>query len=304
MPSQPSLGAAQEMTESEQGERRTMTDFTRTHPAFTRRTLERPGCTIHYWTAGEPDARPVLALHGATADHRMFNAQVEPLLKAGYRLAAWDARGHGDSQPLLGRPTITDFVDDALALLNAEGMERAVLIGQSMGSYVAQHLVRLHPQRAAALVVVGGTPIALGVSRADLLALRATLPMFRVWPWKSLQRLTARSTARVPAVQEYMADSISRMDKDTFLTVWASIGTAISTNGFGWWPDNLPVLWTLGDHDRTGNIAKDAPRLAALGRPEVTVVEIPNAGHNANQDNPDFFNSTMMPFLASLPDPS
>ena len=64
------------------------------------------------------------------------------------------------------------------------------------------------------------------------------------------------------------------------------------------------MLWTLGDHDRTGNIAKDAPRLAALGRPEVTVVEIPNAGHNANQDNPDFFNSTMMPFLASLPDPS
>ena len=50
--------------------------------------------------------------------------------------------------------------------------------------------------------------------------------------------------------------------------------------------------------------AEQVDRLAALGRPEVTVVEIPNAGHNANQDNPDFFNSTMMPFLASLPDPS
>lgn len=279
-----------------------MTDFLKTHPALTPHTIDRPGCTLHYWTAGDKAATLVLCLHGATADHRMFNAQVQPLLEAGYRVAVWDACGHGYSQPMRGRPTMADYVADAIAVMDAECTEQVVLLGQSMGAYVAQHIVRSHPQRAAALVVVGSTPIALGLSRADLMSLRATLPLFRLWPWKPLQRLTARSAAVVPAVQEYMADSISRMDKATFLKVWAAVGSAVSSTGFDWWPGDLPVLWTLGDHDRTGNIAKDAPRLAALGRREVTLVTIPDAGHNANQDNPVSFNSTLLSFLAHLPD--
>ena len=61
--------------------------------------VKRKGCPIHFWLAGEADKPLVIFTHGASADHRMFDAQVSMLAKD-YRVMTWDVRGHGESQPM------------------------------------------------------------------------------------------------------------------------------------------------------------------------------------------------------------
>ena len=123
--------------------------------------LEHRGCPIHYWTGGREDRPLIVFLHGALMDHRMFNAQVAHFA-ADYRILVWDARGHGQSQPIgLSSLSIDDYVDDMLAILDRQHAETVFLVGQSMGAYIAQHLVRREPQHFKALVIIGSTPIDL-----------------------------------------------------------------------------------------------------------------------------------------------
>ncbi len=58
----------------------------------------------------------------------------------------------------------------------------------------------------------------------------------------------------------------------------------------------MPFLLTHGGHDGTGSIRKQAPTWAAY-EPDVKYVVIPDAGHNANQDNPEFFNRALREFM-------
>jgi pimeloyl-ACP methyl ester carboxylesterase len=88
--------------------------------------------------------------------------------RSGRRVIAYDARGHGASGPAEGpeRYTYDELVDDAVAVLDAAGAERAALVGQSMGAATAVGLALAHPERVSALVII--TPAHLGAPSADL----------------------------------------------------------------------------------------------------------------------------------------
>ena len=110
----------------------------------------------------------VLLLHGLTATRRYVVHGSRAIERAGHRVIAFDARGHGGSSPAGGPPDYTydELVADALAVLDAEGVDRAALVGQSMGSATAVALALRHPERVSALVVV--TPAHLGRPSRDL----------------------------------------------------------------------------------------------------------------------------------------
>jgi pimeloyl-ACP methyl ester carboxylesterase len=118
------------------------------------------------------DGPPVVLLHGLTATHRYVVMGSRALERSGHRVIAYDARGHGASAPQesYGYPELTA---DLLALLDAEGLDRAVLAGASMGAHTALRLALEAPERVAGLVVV--TPAAHpdappGLPRWDRLA--------------------------------------------------------------------------------------------------------------------------------------
>jgi pimeloyl-ACP methyl ester carboxylesterase len=110
----------------------------------------------------------VLLLHGLTATRRYVVHGSRAIERAGHRVIAFDARGHGRSSPAGGPPDYTydELMADALAVLDAEGVDRAALVGQSMGSATAVALALRHPERVSALVVV--TPAHLGRPSRDL----------------------------------------------------------------------------------------------------------------------------------------
>jgi len=269
--------------------------YAETPQGLTLHVVERQGCPLHVWTGGPPGRPLVTLLHGATMDHRMFNAQVTALLPE-YRVLVWDARGHGRSRPAGAPFSLELCADDLLAALDYLGEDRAVLGGQSLGAMIAQHAYFRQPQRVLALVVIDSVSIAMPYTKLEVWALRASLPLFDLWPYNHFVRTVVNNTALRPEARAYADGAIRSLSREEFLAIWKGVSVAVDDKGMPGHFIEVPMLLTHGDRDRTGSVRKQAPTWAAR-EPDVTYVVIPDAAHNANQDNPPFFNRVLLDFL-------
>ena len=105
---------------------------------------------------------PVVLLHGLSATRRNVVQGSRALVKRGYRLISYDARGHGASSPA-PRYEYSDLVADLEAVLEELEIETAALVGSSMGAATAMAFTLEHPERVPALVQI--TPAYTGYAR-------------------------------------------------------------------------------------------------------------------------------------------
>jgi pimeloyl-ACP methyl ester carboxylesterase len=134
--------------------------------------IDGGGVTLSAEEAG--DGIPIVLLHGLTATRRYVVMGSRSLERAGHRVIRYDARGHGRSSPA-PEPSSYGYEDlaaDLERLLDALGVERAVLAGSSMGAHTILTLALRAPGRVAGLVVI--TPAYMGelqgLERWDALA--------------------------------------------------------------------------------------------------------------------------------------
>jgi pimeloyl-ACP methyl ester carboxylesterase len=118
------------------------------------RSIDLPsGTRLSYVEQGHPSGVPVVLLHGYTDSWRSFE-RVLPYLPNSMRVFAISQRGHGDA----GRPAdgyrAEDFAKDVAAFLAARRIERAIVVGHSMGATIAQRFAIDFPNRTQALVLV------------------------------------------------------------------------------------------------------------------------------------------------------
>ncbi|HUB75408.1 MAG TPA: alpha/beta hydrolase [Solirubrobacteraceae bacterium] len=105
---------------------------------------------------GAPGAPAIVLLHGLTATRRYVVMGSRLLQRSGYRVIAYDARGHGQSAPA-PRPDAYGYeqlADDLAAVLDTLGIARAALAGASMGAHTILRFALRHPERVAALGIV------------------------------------------------------------------------------------------------------------------------------------------------------
>jgi len=259
--------------------------------------VDRKGCSIHYWLAGELDKPLIVFTHGASLDHHMFDAQVDILLQE-YRVLTWDVRGHGESQPIGTGFSIVGEVEDLLSFLDVLGYKEAIFVGQSMGGYITQELVFRYPERVRALVMIGSSCITLKHSTWESALTKLSPAIFHLCPHRILIHQIVQASAVKSEVQAYVYNVTSRVSKEDFLLIWTELVHCLHYEAQ--YKITCPLLLTHGEHDSTGNILKIAPKWAARD-PLCQYIVIPNAGHCANQDNPEFFNSVLTHFLNSLP---
>ena len=116
--------------------------------------------TLEGEQAGE--GPPVVLLHGLSATRRNVVQGSRALIKRGYQLISYDARGHGSSSPA-PRYEYSALVADLSAVLDQLEIERAALVGSSMGAATAMAFTLEHPERVPALVQI--TPAYTGYAR-------------------------------------------------------------------------------------------------------------------------------------------
>ncbi|HSF16279.1 MAG TPA: alpha/beta hydrolase [Vicinamibacteria bacterium] len=124
------------------------------------------GIEMKYVEAGSRNGEVVILLHGVTDTSRSFYPTIESLVDRGTALHVYalDQRGHGESS----MPTeaecasapercfeMKDFAADVIAFMDALGIERASIVGHSMGSGVAQEIALIRPERVEGLVLIG-----------------------------------------------------------------------------------------------------------------------------------------------------
>lgn len=111
------------------------------------------GAQIYYDVHGTGTS--IVFTHAGIADHRMWDRQVAAFADR-YQVIRWDMRGYGQTAPTNG---LYSHREDLITLLDALNVERAVLVGCSMGGGVCLDIALMQPQRVAALVMVASRPV-------------------------------------------------------------------------------------------------------------------------------------------------
>ena len=116
-------------------------------------SVESAGVTLAGEEAGE--GTPVVLLHGLTATRRYVVMGSRALERSGHRVVTYDARGHGASTGAEDPDAYDydDLVEDLRAVMDDREIDRAVLVGASMGAHTAVRMALDHPERVAGLVV-------------------------------------------------------------------------------------------------------------------------------------------------------
>jgi pimeloyl-ACP methyl ester carboxylesterase len=259
------------------------------------KTLERDGARIGYEVSGDG---PALVLgHAVPCDHRMWQS-VLPALARHYRVIAIDVRGHGASTAP-GRFSTASLVDDWLAVLDAEGIARAALVGSSIGGMTAIELAARAPERVGALVLVGTSAeqesLGRRVLNRVLLAIAGLLGPVGSFERKlELDLFAARTRRERPDVVRQVLAWARSHDWRSFLRALRAIAAR---------PSLLPLLPRIrcpalivaGAEDRRMPPAR-AERIAA-GIAEAEVRVVAETGHLVPLEAPEAWLGAVLPFL-------
>lgn len=261
--------------------------------ALPSRYLQRPDVRIHYRLVGE--GPPVVLLHGlGSGGNDWF--PITPFLAPDYRLLLIDLRGHGHSSLPRDSYSIAAMASDVLAVLDAEEIERAALVGLSLGGCVALQTAIQSPQRVSRLVLVN-TFAKLrhsGIGWSRVARLRRALGDV-----DGLARLVAASLFDDPELQALVFERMRHNDAGAIRrTMWA-IARFDVRRRLG--QVTAPALALVGDRDNT------VPRPCAgdlmAGLPAARLQIIPDAGHALPYDQPEAFVAATRVFLGADPEP-
>jgi len=260
--------------------------------------VERDGATIYYEMSGSGPA--IVFTHSYLCDGSMFADQVAALRRR-WRVINVDLRGHGRSAPSLTAVSFYDFVDDVVAVLDAEGVDRAVWAGLSMGGFTALRAALTRPERVTALVLMdtdaGAEPFGHRVQYALMRgAVRVFGPSAVASPIKKM--MFGRSALKdQPELCEVYRQRFMAVDTRSTLTV----GRAIASR------DDLlprlgqiscPTLVIVGEEDMALPVALS--RRIAEGVQGAELVIVPHVGHLSTVEAPAVLTQIIERFVNGL----
>jgi len=115
-------------------------------------TVDTITLATHEWPGRGP---AVVGIHGLTSNHTVWYP-IADALGGSHRLIAYDLRGRGDSDKPPTGYSLAHHAADLLGLLDRFGLDRAILMGHSLGAHIGVRFATLHPERVAKLVLFDG----------------------------------------------------------------------------------------------------------------------------------------------------
>jgi 3-oxoadipate enol-lactonase len=262
------------------------------------------GCNIFYTESGTPAGMPVVFVHGFPFSHEMWKGQVDALSPEGYRVLTYDVRGHGSSDVGDGQYTIEGHVDDLIALLDHWKANRVVIVGLSMGGYIALRALERNPERFCAAVLCDtrseSDPNEGKIRRARTMAVVKTRGS-AAFADDFVKGIFAASTlsshpAAVEAIRSIIVHTAPLSIAGTLLALAARTDTTASLPAIA-----VPTMILVGEHDVTTPVTASRAMQAAIPGSRMHVIAA--AAHMSNIENPAAFNGALLPFLRSIPRP-
>ena len=264
------------------------------------------GVGLYYEEAGQ--GRPVLFIHEFAGDHRSWEPQLRGLARR-HRCVTYAARGYPPSDVPTDPAAYSQelAVADALAVLDHLGIERAHVVGLSMGAFCALHLGLRHPGRTASLVVAGcgygAHPDARASFRAES---KAVAEAFQEQGAAGIAPTYGAGPARV---QFQNKDRRGWEEFVRLLSEHSATGSALTMLGV---QRERPSLYDL-----TGELeALEVPTLLMVGDEDLGCLEtnlmlkrvmpsaglavLPRSGHTLNLEEPAAFNRLVADFVATV----
>jgi 3-oxoadipate enol-lactonase len=239
----------------------------------------------------------VLFMHGIGGNRRNWRRQLAAFA-GDFACAAWDARGYGNSDDYEGTLAFDDFVDDVLRVLDHFGVERAHLLGLSMGGRIAMRCALLHPRRVATLTLVDtheGFEAFTPEQRRQFVESRRA-PLLAGKTPRDIAEPVARSLVGPKATPEQLGelvDSISRLHKDSYIKSLQATVEQVNLGDIR--TIRAPAHFIVGADDALTPVAMHHEMAAKLGGALVSV--LPDAGHLSNIENPQAFNDAALGWL-------
>jgi non-heme chloroperoxidase len=253
------------------------------------------GVRMEYVERGTWDGVPVVFLHGVTDSWLSFKPVLERLPSTVHGFAI-SQRGHGESSRPEAGYTYAGMSQDLKAFLDVMGLPRAVIVGHSMGSMVAQRFAVDHPDRVAALVLMGAFSTIYqhpGVAEFVASAIAPLTdpiapPFAREWQLSTIARdvdagfldAIVRETVKVPA-------RVWRAAFEGFLTTPDFSGKLAAVA--------VPVLLVWGDRDTYAERSHQDALLGVIRGARLLVYE--GAGHALHWEDPARFTRDLVDFL-------
>jgi pimeloyl-ACP methyl ester carboxylesterase len=266
----------------------------KTDAGYRERTIAIPGLNMHIIEAGS--GTPVLLLHGFPQTSREWRATL-PHLAARARVIAPDLRGSGRTDAPDGSYRLDVLRADAVGLLDALGIDRAVVVGHDLGAIPALSLAVEHPERVSHLVVLSVPPLYLKVTPSMLGSVRYLWFQYALAVPGLGPRLLSGGRQRLPRwlfssfeenggvpdadVEEYLADlripAHARAGSRKYRQLVVPEFMRIVLGRYRGRLPSMPTLVLLGARDRI--IPRDALAGVEKYAPNVRMEDVPDAGH-------------------------
>jgi 3-oxoadipate enol-lactonase len=252
-----------------------------------------PSLDIAAHRSGNPQGPAVVFLHSLATSRAMWREQVSAL-GGKYDVIAVDFRGHGDSVPTEGPYTFEQLASDIIATLDYFKLPRAALVGSSLGGIVAVQAALQWPDRISR-IVLAGCRLDSPPAHRDLWSGRKTLveqaglqalvePLLAGW-------ITQKSRKQHPTLATLLAHIIRK----TQLEAWFGVVSSLMSTDCKVALASLtaPVQIVCGADDPVrAEMSSWAPAMQSA-----SYLEIPDAMHLANLDQPELFSKALLDFL-------
>jgi len=254
--------------------------------------------TLYSETHGRGDA--VLLVAGVASDSPSWQLQTMALSQT-MRAIVFPNRGVGRS-PLTGEAlSIESMASDAIEILDRYQLEKVHVVGHSMGTAIAQTMAKRHPERISKMVLA--SPIA-NLDAKSRIALEAWVLALKeevshelfcrlLFPWLFSEQFLAQ-----PGNFEFCCQSFECNPYPiTPAGIEAQVAALSSSDSRGWLATTqTPTLVLTGERDLLTPPEQAQSITSALADAEFT--EIPRVGHSSQVEDADFFNRTVLNFLA------
>lgn len=257
--------------------------------------IKTPHGDVHYWISENliADRITLFFLHGLTASHDLFKSQIE-FFSDKYNILTWDAPAHGASRPY-DNFTYEKAALAAKKILDENGIREAVFIGQSLGGFITQSVIKRFPYVLKGFVLIDSTPFGEKYySRSDRWWLRQIEWMSGLYPDKTIRKAIADQCTTTEHAYNNMMDMLAIYGKKELCHLMG-IGFAGFLEDNSDIKINCPVLLIVGKQDKTGKVQNYNRQWSEdLGVP---ITWIDDAAHNSNDDNPEAVNAEIELFL-------